>query len=384
MKSNILGLLEKINVLFTNESIEKTIEYNSVPIVNEIISSIYQNYIDETEYLKVNNTFSDGSMADFYATSLIHDQLQKREIISDPEINTSVEQQLNDRLEEQLLNQNDRFLFERGKTLLSGRTFGFLNEVSMMMNYFSKRNSALSKEYLLCLTMGLKSEFEEYGILDTVSHNFKASNTLAFGNTLGVLTLTLIKVQQVLELKDFFNLEIEIVIKWIFKSYKEADFASNKYSIFPQTVDSLTQESSSNNQLYWNQGDTLIAIILYHTSILLHDDNLFKVADLVGLNTLLRKDFNSTQIVNSSLLNGTTGLAESYRYMYKLSNNIYYLDGYHHWIKETVRILNNELIAGSLQNRNISIYRGVYGTALSLMSFVEQKNALISIDPLLF
>lgn len=381
MKSEIFGLLEKINVFLACKSNESAEAYNSVPLVREIISSIFQNYIDETEYLKTNNTFSDGGMADFYAAPLIIGQLQER--------NTDARfsgQYQPDKQEEQLFSKNDTFLFNRAMILLKERPSGFLNEISVMMNYFSKRSSDLSKEHLLCLTQELKSEFNKHGVLATVSHSIKTSNILEFGNSFGVLslTLTLIKAQQILELKNFFNTEIETVIKWIFKFYKEADFASNTYSVFPQTVDSVTQKPSFNNQLFWSQGDTLIAIILYHASDVLDDDNLSRVADLVGLNTLLRKDFNSTQITNSSILNGTSGLAESYKYLYKLSSNTDYLDGYHHWIKETVKMLNNELLTADSKSNNVSIYQGVYGTILSLVAFIEHNNSLISIDPLLF
>ncbi|MBB5634474.1 hypothetical protein HDE68_000359 [Pedobacter cryoconitis] len=384
MKSEILGLLEKINIFLVSKSNESDIAYSTVPLVKEIISSIFKNYIDETEYLKANNTFSNGGMADFYATPLIIGQLQKRNIIdtnySPPDRYTDEEP------EEKLFNKNDDFLFNRAMVLLKERSPGFLNEISVMMNYFGKRDSDLSKRHLLCLTKELKSEFNKHGILATVTHSIETPNILAFGNSFGILslTLTLIKVQQILELKNYFNPEIEIVIKWIFKFYKEADFGSDTYSVFPQTVDSITQKPFFNNQLFWSQGDTLIAIILYHASDVLDDGNLSRVADLVGLNTLLRKDFNSTQITNSSILNGTSGLAESYKYLYKLSSNTDYLDGYHHWIKETVKMLNNELLTADSKSNHISIYQGIYGTILSLVSFMEHNNSLISIDPLLF
>lgn len=289
-----------------------------------------------------------------------------------------------DDAEELSQQQYDLFLFNKGQSLLKENKAGRLNEVSLILNYYTGRSDNTSKKYLIDLLKALKLNLDACGLFHPPAFSHGGSSIrLEKSEGIIALTLAIMKAQSRQDVPQLFNKEIKAVTKWIISFFKDADFSSSNYSLFPFEVETDTKTPTFNNQLCWNRGDSLIAILLYESSRALEDKSLFEVAELVGLNTLIRKDFASTEINNSSILTGSTGIAESYKYMFELSANEKYLSGYRYWIEKTIQYLPRELETNFYVHKN-SFYLGLSGVSLSLLAYLEENKYSATIRSILF
>jgi hypothetical protein len=154
---------------------------------------------------------------------------------------------------------------------------------------------------------------------------------------------------------------------------REVDFQAGRYSIFPDSVNQSWQQPVYSNQLSWGHGvDLGVSLVLYKAQALLGDAELGKIAELVGLNTLLRTEPQTTALRSSQFCQGTAGVAYLYYQLYQLSHNPAYQQGYRFWLNQTEQWLSQELPTGFYQMREHVSRCGVLGIAILLRSLTDQ------------
>jgi hypothetical protein len=147
------------------------------------------------------------------------------------------------------------------------------------------------------------------------------------------------------------------------------DFAEQCYAVFPYQVHSATGAASFSAELSWRRGDLGQAVLLYEAQELLQDTELANIAELVGLNTLLRTTVPTTQVTSSRLGHGAAGLAHLYhKLFYASGQQPAYQQGYVFWLAQTQSWLHQELAAGFYQHREGELLDGLAGVGLVLLS----------------
>ncbi|RYU77921.1 glycoside hydrolase family protein [Hymenobacter persicinus] len=113
---------------------------------------------------------------------------------------------------------------------------------------------------------------------------------------------------------------------------QEVDFLAGHYSIFPDAVGPDWRQPTFSHHLNWQRGDLGQSLLLYRAHGLLHDAELARLAELVGLNTLLRTSAAATGISTPHFPDGGAGLAYLYRCLFQLTGNVAYRGGEQHWL----------------------------------------------------
>lgn len=167
-------------------------------------------------------------------------------------------------------------------------------------------------------------------------------------------------------------------------SFKQlADFSEQKFSIFPEKVSGKRSGSIFSNKLNWETGDLGHSLLFYKAHKLLKDPELKKMADLVGLNTLLRTELKTTEILSSQFLRGSAGLAFLYFLLYQQSGHEDYKKGYELWIAHTLELLDKELATDFYKENELDILQGLPGVSLVLL-FLIQENQIENDPGLIF
>lgn len=157
---------------------------------------------------------------------------------------------------------------------------------------------------------------------------------------------------------------------------QEVDFLEQRYAVFPYQL--LLHGASFSAELSWRRGDLGQVLLLYKAATVLQDDELWKMAELVGLNTLLRTSLPATEVRSAHLGCGASGVAYLYRYLYQLSGQPAYLTGYEFWLRQTQALLQAEAAAGTYartyQAHAGELLHGLAGVGLVLLSATTTLN----------
>ncbi|PJJ47716.1 lanthionine synthetase-like protein [Hymenobacter chitinivorans DSM 11115] len=161
----------------------------------------------------------------------------------------------------------------------------------------------------------------------------------------------------------------------ILAAKREVDFSEKKYAIFPDEIGSGPEaETRFSNELSWRTSDLGQALLFYKSYELLQDQELVRLAELVGLNTLLRADVRTTAITTAEFGSGAAGVAHLYRKLYQLSGHEAYRKGYAYWLTQTRSWLTHELHTDFYQHREHDLRRGLVGVGLVLLSAISEQE----------
>lgn len=159
-------------------------------------------------------------------------------------------------------------------------------------------------------------------------------------------------------------------VRYLLAGRREVDFLNQKYSIFPCYAH--TESATYSAALTWPHGDLGPALLLYEAYKLLNDNELSKISELVGLNTLLRTTPATTEIVSAQLYRGAAGTAHLYRKLYQVSGLPAYEQGAQFWLGQTHELLQEELGKGVYLQRENNLRQGLVGIGLVLLSAVAE------------
>ncbi|MDO7888086.1 lanthionine synthetase LanC family protein [Hymenobacter cheonanensis] len=156
---------------------------------------------------------------------------------------------------------------------------------------------------------------------------------------------------------------------------QQVDFSEGHYNAFPyHTPPDLSLVVLSGQELSWRHGDVGQSLLLYKFADELPNSELLPIAELVGLNTLLRTSWQSTQLTTSQVGQGTAGLAYLYQRLHRLSGHAAYRKGAAFWLERTHSLLQQELAAGFYHEPKGDIMHGLVGVGLVLLSSLVEED----------
>jgi lantibiotic biosynthesis protein len=157
--------------------------------------------------------------------------------------------------------------------------------------------------------------------------------------------------------------------------YEGSNIDIGKYTLFPLTINPITQERNSKNRLAFCYGDLNIAWLFYKAGDFLNDEKLKHKADLIGLSSLIRKDEKTTLVIDSHFCHGSAGVAQFYKTFYRHTGIEAYKKGYNYWIDRTLAFIDQDLQKGTFAGREGSLLEGWVGIALVLLDY-KSKDVL--------
>jgi hypothetical protein len=261
----------------------------------------------------------------------------------------------------------DQYLFYAATLMLNEQNMGFARGALGFVHYFVERlPDAQLEKYLRSMLPDL---------LNTINtplaaaSNLSATIDLKLTSGITGLLLVLIKGYRNGLHDDEIKKTVRAQILKIISYREDLDFSRKRYSIFPESVEKHSGDALFSNALTWNSGDLNQSLLFYRSNALFGDLELKRMGDLVGLNTLLRKDQGSTSIADAAFFSGSSGLAQTYHYLLEATQNKAYREGYDFWISKTVEFLAQEVPAGVYDNRELDILNGLTGIGLTLLTY---------------
>lgn len=156
----------------------------------------------------------------------------------------------------------------------------------------------------------------------------------------------------------------------------EIDFSEGRYSLFPDATAEGVGGLTFSNHLSWaRSADLAAAQALYQAHHLLHDAELGRIAELIGLNTLLRLDAAATQVRGAQFEQGAFGVAYAYARLFLLSQNPAYQRYYAYWHAQGLQWLQQELAAGHYRTLPADSLDGSLGIGLMLQLAAAPQQA---------
>jgi lantibiotic biosynthesis protein len=278
------------------------------------------------------------------------------------------------------LGELDHYLFEEAIRYLSTDAVDYLHGALGVLHYFTTRmNEEQIRQYadIIITQLNDKAVYDGKGMR---LHNIFSGNeqphefNLSLSHGLSGILLILINAFKFSDHKKLIRHMIGEGVRYIINHRKDADFATGVYNYFPLIVNENTGKLAESNRLGWCYGDLNQVLLLYRAGKLLEQDNYIKLAQIIGLQSLLRNDADSTMVVDSHFCHGSSGLAQFYRVLYQISGHDAYRTGYKQWIEQTILHIEQELANGKYADRETQFLEGLVGVALTLLSYVSGKE----------
>ena len=172
-------------------------------------------------------------------------------------------------------------------------------------------------------------------------------------------------------------------VRHLLATRRDVDFTEQQFAVFPYEVLLAEGEPLFDAELSWRQGDLGPAWLLYEAHDLLHDAELARIAELVGLNTLLRTSQPATRVASSRFYQGAAGLAHLYGKLYHASGQRpAYHEGYVFWLAQTQHWLHQELATYS-SAQEADLLHGLSGVGLVLLGAVAGAGPIPDWDEVL-
>jgi hypothetical protein len=210
------------------------------------------------------------------------------------------------------------------------------------------------------------------GAIDFMDYLFPSQGIWPLGLDEGLAAelLGLIQAHE-LGLQDAAILErVRAGIRYLLALRRQTDFLDQAYSVFPYEVAFPTNEPAFSPELSWRRGDLGQSLLLYRAHDLLGDQELIKIAELVGLNTMLRTSVTSTGVNTAHFFQGAAGIAYLYLKLYHISGQTSYYQSHQFWLVQTQQWLPPALLPNyvELQAPPSGLLHGLAGIGLVLLA----------------
>lgn len=274
----------------------------------------------------------------------------------------------------------DTFLFSAALTQIENDYIDCLHGAFGIIHYFAEREvTSKANEYLNELVEKICNRavkqpqgywFRNYvmQLEEKEEINFSLSHGLS-----GML-LILLKAYPKSSHKEVIEKTVRQGIRFMLKHKLYIDFSDDEYSFFPFLVKVNATEIENKPRMAWCYGDLGQVLLFYRTANLFGDKEILQQADLIGLHSLMRKDEAATRVSDSHFCHGSSGLAQFYKTLYKESGNTKYLEGYEHWIEQTILYLQKDLETGLYKGKEYDFLDGLVGVAFTLLSYISTKE----------
>ena len=262
-------------------------------------------------------------------------------------------------------------LFEYAKMQIHINKVDFEHGVVPILSYFG--DTGYSKDHL----SDLLNIIQQYFSYTETYQSEKELNLGFYHGQCGLLTVLMNVVQKHNSGKRIFNNVNEIAgiiearIEQIVDNIIPVGDMAGLVTFFPESISMHDDIVTISNHLSWSQGDLNQALVLYKAGCFLNNPEYVKIADRVGTYTLIRKEFEDTEINSANLKDGSAGLAMMYLSLYKSTYNEKYLEGYEFWKDETLRMLNEALNNEIVFENTDDFLNGLLGIMLTLNAFED-------------
>ncbi|MCW3467124.1 lanthionine synthetase C family protein [Chitinophaga nivalis] len=275
----------------------------------------------------------------------------------------------------------DRFLFYSAEHFIEEDNTDLLHGAAGIIHYFTEKANAsvVVNEYLDILIEKLcnSAVTEDSGCWfrnAPARTNGRQLINLSLPHGLCGILLVLIKAYERSGHKNLIRNTVEEGIRFILKHKMDIDFSRGEYSFFPVIIDRDADGISAPNMLGWCAGDISMVLLLYRAAKLLRDASLCELADLIGMQTMMRRDVASTLVTSANFYHGAAGIAQCCHALYEESGNITYHESYEYWIDKTIQLLEEEMECDIYNGKENDVLEGVPGIAMVLLSYVSAKE----------
>ena len=261
------------------------------------------------------------------------------------------------------------YIVDQATTWIEGKTFAGWYSAAIIGNYFSQKADQIPEKTYLQHLVSLWNEIERLRSTDISfgqSLVFNDITSLGFEGVSGFL-LMMITIEKTVN-KKMLKRIIREGIRFILSFRKEVDFLHQAYSVFPSEITTQQKPTVGPDRLSWSSGDLPQAFLLYKAHSFFQDTQLKKMADLIGLNTLLRKGKEHLLVGGEALYGGSTGVAQTYRALFQLSGHQAYHEGYKFWMQQTSATIDKSLSDGAYLGKEYSVLHGLTGIYLALLT----------------
>jgi lantibiotic biosynthesis protein len=172
------------------------------------------------------------------------------------------------------------------------------------------------------------------------------------------------------------NVAVEKLLKegvgFILHHKMDIDYEDECYSFFPPAVKRSSNFLETSNSLSWANSDLNHIMLLYEMHLLTGERQYKDMADHIGLQTIARKQFEETQVANSSIINGSAGIAMFYKKLSTYSNTREYTEAFHYWIERTLTQFKEDMDNEKYKPGQLGLLDGLTGVSLSLLSYSSE------------
>ncbi|GGF03965.1 lanthionine synthetase LanC family protein [Hymenobacter cavernae] len=256
----------------------------------------------------------------------------------------------------ELLAALDTQLLAKAYALLAGSHADQKSIFFRLLRYFQLRlpNAMIAEELHALFHQARKTSAAtgQGSLLLPAAHELASDSGpiyLGLADGLAGEALQLIRLYQAGIQEEAIEAAIKARIMIILATRREVDFSEGIYGMFPDVVASGAEEIQSSQELTWRSGDIGQALLLYEAHALFKDEELANLAELVGLNTLLRKDARATRVSTSAFCTGAAGTAHLYGQLYYASGNPAYHEGYRYWLTQTQQYVRQDMASNYYQ-----------------------------------
>ena len=155
--------------------------------------------------------------------------------------------------------------------------------------------------------------------------------------------LLLLKLHQAAVQPELVLAHLRAGITRLLELRRPVDFLEACYSVLPYEAPGAAGEAAFSAELSWQRGDLGPALLLHKAYEHLLDDELLKIAQLLGLNTLLRTTASTTELTTSQLGRGSAGVAHLYARLHQAGGDADCRAGHAFWLGRTCKFLRHEL-----------------------------------------
>jgi lantibiotic biosynthesis protein len=281
----------------------------------------------------------------------------------------------------------DGLVCEGTLKLLEDKCTDYLYGSSGAVNYLCQRTH--NESVKICLETIVQktknlAEIRQKGITFPNAHllvmhasNYEIDLSLSHGQC-GIL-LSLLNIYE----KGIAQADIEKLVSdgidFLLSTMIPIDFEAKRYSYFPLKFDGTQPCEAAVNQVFYNSrlgwcyGDLNQVILLYRAGQLFNNDSWVAVANTIGLTIAQRRKKDNTDMSDSHFCHGTSGLVQSFNFLYKITGLPIYQETASFWYKETLKHLEKELLYYN-EDRAGELLEGFGATALVLIASLHKDS----------
>jgi lantibiotic modifying enzyme len=169
-------------------------------------------------------------------------------------------------------------------------------------------------------------------------------------------------------------------IRFLLSYKRPIDFNKGKYGFFPTCIDENAPINSEKNEMYyhsilgWCNGDLNQILLLYTAGELFNNHTYTKIAEEVGLASMLRKTPEQSKLLNPYFCHGTSGVAHIYKRIAQRSGNDQYLEAHRYWIQQSFDYIDKAKLEYKYVENGANLIDGALGIGLSFLSYISEED----------